>query len=81
MLQPFSKLPVPSWQLGQSVALDEFKRVTDTYFKALEPARKLKTQQLPAQVSKTLRWGLRGRGNWLHRVARPRRVYMAALVC
>jgi hypothetical protein len=51
VLQPFAKLPVPSWQLGQSVALDEFKRVTDTYYKALEPARKLKTQQLPAQVS------------------------------
>jgi hypothetical protein len=53
VLQPFPKLPVPSWQLGQSVALDEFKRVTDTYYKALEPARKLKTQQLPAQVSNT----------------------------
>jgi hypothetical protein len=49
-LQPFPKLPVPSWSLGQPVALDEFKRVTDTYYKALEPARKLKVPQLPAQV-------------------------------
>lgn len=50
VMQPFPKLPVPSWQLGASVGLDEFKRVTDTYYKALEPARKLRTQTLPAQV-------------------------------
>jgi len=50
VLQPFPKLPVPSWSLGQPVALDEFKKVTDSYFAALEPTRKLKVPQLPAQV-------------------------------
>lgn len=53
--KPFPKLPVPSWQLGSSVGLDEFKRVTDTYYKALEPTRKLRTQPLPAQVTDQLK--------------------------
>ena len=51
VLQPFPKLPVPSWSLNKPVALDEFKKVTDNYFAVLEPARKLKVPQLPAQVS------------------------------
>lgn len=53
--KPFPKLPVPSWSLGQPVALDEFKKVTDSYFAALEPTRKLKVPQLPAQVSDQLK--------------------------
>jgi len=53
--KPFPKLPVPSWSLGKPVALDEFKKVTDSYFAALEPARKLKVPQLPAQVSDQLK--------------------------
>lgn len=61
--QPFPKLPVPSWQLGSSVGLDEFKRVTDTYYKALEPARKLRTQTLPAQV-RTVGLGYRDQLGW-----------------
>lgn len=63
VMQPFPKLPVPSWQLGASVGLDEFKRVTDTYYKALEPARKLRTQTLPAQV-RTVGLGYRVRLGW-----------------
>jgi hypothetical protein len=32
------------------VPLEEFKAVTDKYYAALEPARKLKVPRLPAQV-------------------------------
>eukprot|EP00775_Hariotina_reticulata_P010525 gene10525-10685_t len=52
--KPFSKLPVPEWQLDKPVTLDILKGVTDSYFKALEPTRKLKMPALPAQVTQQL---------------------------
>jgi hypothetical protein len=52
--QPFAKLPVPEWQLGKPVELASVTSVADSYFKALEPARKLRTPALPAQVSEQL---------------------------
>jgi hypothetical protein len=52
--QPFAKLPVPDWQLGKPVELVAVTSVADSYFKALEPARKLRTPALPAQVSEQL---------------------------
>lgn len=54
LLQPFPKLPVPEWQLGQPVQLAQLTAVADTYFKALEPSRKLRTPALPAQVTEQL---------------------------
>jgi len=53
--KPFAKLPVPAWSLNKPVELGEFKKVTDSYFAALEPARKLKVPQLPAQVTDSLK--------------------------
>eukprot|EP00878_Enallax_costatus_P000627 GHUV01000730.1.p1 GENE.GHUV01000730.1~~GHUV01000730.1.p1 ORF type:complete len:638 (+),score=262.56 GHUV01000730.1:185-2098(+) len=52
--QPFAKLPVPAWQFGQPVELTALTAVTDKYFKALEPTRKLKVPALPAQVTQQL---------------------------
>lgn len=52
--QPFAKLPVPQWQLGKPVELAAVTSVADSYLKALEPARKLRTPALPAQVSDQL---------------------------
>lgn len=52
--QPFPKLPVPDWKFGKPVELSALTAVTDSYFKALEPTRKLKTPSLPAQVSQQL---------------------------
>jgi hypothetical protein len=52
--QPFAKLPVPEWKLGKPVELAALTSVTDAYFKALEPLRKLKTPALPAQVTQQL---------------------------
>lgn len=52
--KPFAKLPVPEWQLGKPVELASVTSVADSYFKALEPARKLRTPALPAQVSEQL---------------------------
>lgn len=54
VLQPFPKLPVPEWKLGKPVELAALTAVTDSYFKALEPSRKLKTPALPAQVTQQL---------------------------
>lgn len=51
---PFAALPLPKWQLGKPVALEDLKKVTDSYFKALEPPRKLRVPSLPAQVSDQL---------------------------
>ena len=51
---PFAALPLPKWQLGQAVPLEDLKKATDSYFKALEPARKLRVPSLPAQVSDQL---------------------------
>ena len=50
----FSPLPVPQWTLGKPVSLDNMKKVTDAYFKALEPAKKLKVPSVPAQVTQQL---------------------------
>jgi hypothetical protein len=50
----FSAMPVPAWQVGKPVALDSLKAVTDSYYKALEPSRKLRLPQLPAQVTDSL---------------------------
>jgi hypothetical protein len=51
---PFSKLPLPQWQLGSAVDMGSLAAVTDKYFKAMEPRAKLRTPVLPAQVSEQL---------------------------
>jgi hypothetical protein len=53
-VQKFGALPVPQWQMGKPVALDSLKAATDAYYKALEPSRKLRMPQLPAQVTDSL---------------------------
>jgi hypothetical protein len=50
----FPSLPVPQWSLGKPVTLDNMKKVTDAYFKALEPSKKLKVPSVPAQVTSQL---------------------------
>lgn len=50
----FPTLPVPQWQWAKPVPLQHLQQVTDAYFKALEPKRKLKLPTLPAQVTDTL---------------------------
>lgn len=53
-LQPFATLPVPQWNYGKSVSMDNLKNVTDSYVKSMEPKRKLKIAQVPAQVKDSL---------------------------
>jgi hypothetical protein len=51
---PFPTLPVPTWSHGKPVTLDNMKKVTDAYMKAMEPSRKLKLPVMPAAVKDSL---------------------------
>lgn len=50
----FPTVPVPEWKYGNTVALDSLKQVTDSYYQALQPKRKLRLPTLPATVSQPL---------------------------
>jgi hypothetical protein len=52
--QKFGALPVPQWHLGRPVGMDSLRAATDAAYKALEPGRKLRLPQLPAQVTDSL---------------------------
>lgn len=52
--QPFSPLPVPSWQLNKPLSLATVAKVTDAYLASLQPARKLKLPVVPEAVKKSL---------------------------
>eukprot|EP00877_Chromochloris_zofingiensis_P014847 jgi/Chrzof1/9616/Cz04g09240.t1 len=62
-LKDFPTLPVPKWQVGKPVALEELKSVTDAYIKSMEPIRKLKVPEMPAQVQTSLKELARQMGN------------------
>lgn len=62
-MQDFPTLPVPKWQVGKPVALEELKSVTDAYIKSMEPIRKLKVPEMPAQVQTSLKELARQMGN------------------
>lgn len=47
-------LAVPTWQLGRPVTMHEMQRVTDVYYKSLEPSRRLRLPTMPAQVTDSL---------------------------
>ncbi len=53
-MQKFGALPVPAWQFGKPVGMDTFQAVTDKYYAALEPSRKLRLPTMPAQVTDAL---------------------------
>jgi hypothetical protein len=50
----FPRVPVPIWQLGKPLSLEALNATTDALTKALEPKRKLRLPQLPADVTTSL---------------------------
>lgn len=59
---PLPSLPVPDWKYGQPVSTASLQTVTDAYFAALEPKRKLRLPTMPAQVTDSLSSYLRSLG-------------------